>query len=84
MLEQFGGSWSDCSRVHCCVKKVQLEHLVQIMRVVRGYCEEVLAFNLFFLIMSVCFLCVDLCEKNFPKSAKTCHYVENLLKSKYL
>jgi hypothetical protein len=25
-------------------------------------------------------LCVDLCVKNFPKSAKTCHYVENLLK----
>ena len=23
-------------------------------------------------------------EKNFPKCAKTCHYVENLLKSKYL
>ncbi|MBW2652011.1 MAG: hypothetical protein JRC57_02835 [Deltaproteobacteria bacterium] len=25
-------------------------------------------------------LCVDLCEKNFPKYAKTCYYVENLPK----
>ena len=46
--------------------------------------EQSIAFNLVFLIMSGWFLCVDLCEKNFPKSAKTCHYVENLLNSKCL
>jgi len=31
LTEEFGGSWSGSSRVDCCVEKVQLAHLVQII-----------------------------------------------------